>query len=79
MFDILAKEKQRLEQTKHNLKAAHKYSKMQVSQAKANTKSFMSSPAGIGTAFAAGAVKGATADIPTPPASLIFTLASEFL
>lgn len=79
MFDVLGKEKQRLEQTKRNLAAAQKYSRMQMQQAKTHTKSFLSSPAGIGTAFAAGAVKGATADVPTPPASLLFAVASEFL
>lgn len=79
MFDLLGKEKQRLEQSKLNLVVAQKYSKMQMEQATTQTKSFLSSPLGLGSAFAAGAVKGATSDVPIPPASLIFTLASEFL
>jgi hypothetical protein len=50
-----------------------------LAQAKTTTRNYLSSPAGIGTVFAAGAIKGATSDVPHPPASLIFSLASEFL
>ena len=79
MLDFLKKEKQSLEQCKTNLDVAQKYSSMQMEKAKLKTKSFLSSPAGIGSAFAAGAVKGALSDVPVPPVSLVLGLASEFL
>lgn len=79
MFNIMGKEKQRLEQTKRNLVVSQDYYDMCLKQAQDQSKAFMSSPAGIGSAFAAGALKGATADVPTPPASMLFNLASRFL
>ena len=74
MFDPLKKEKASLEQARTNAELAKKYSKRQFKNAKSKSRSFLSSPTGIASMFAAGAVNGATSDVPKPPLSIILSM-----
>lgn len=74
MFDPLKKERAKLLQASINAELARKYSKRQLENAKSKSKSFISSPTGIAGMFVAGSIKGASTDVPKPPASIILSL-----
>jgi hypothetical protein len=79
MFDPLKKQKAKLQQAKINAELADKYSKRQLENAQSKSKSFISSPTGIAGMFVAGSIKGATADVPKPPASIILSMLLKLL
>ncbi|WP_158972472.1 hypothetical protein [Paraglaciecola sp. L3A3] len=60
MYDFMQVEKAQLAQAKTHAEVARKYSQRCMTSAQEKTKSFASSPAGIATAFSAGAFQGAT-------------------
>ncbi|MEP1445001.1 MAG: hypothetical protein ABJK37_02645 [Paraglaciecola sp.] len=74
MFDPLNKHKAKLQQAKTNAELANKYSKRQLVKARTQSESFISSPTGITSMFVAGAIKGATAEVPKPPASIFLSM-----
>lgn len=74
MFDLLKKEKAKLQQAKINAELAKKYSARQFEKAKSTSKSFVSSPTGIAGMFVAGSIKGAVSDVPKAPSSLIISM-----
>lgn len=74
MFDPLKKHKAKLQQAKTNAELANKYSRRQLATARSKSESFISSPTGIASMFVAGSIKGATAEVPKPPASIFLSM-----
>tara|TARA_R110000751_G_scaffold307911_2_gene435223 strand:- start:36742 stop:36990 length:249 start_codon:yes stop_codon:yes gene_type:complete len=74
VFDPMKKQKLKLQQASVNANLAKQYSIRQLENAKSKSESFISSPTGIASMFVAGSIKGATTDVPKPPASIILSM-----
>lgn len=60
MFDLLSKEKEKVDDAKLSLAVCRTEAKLSVHKAKTLTTDFVHSPTGLGGAFLLGSLKGAT-------------------
>lgn len=78
MFDPLSKHKNKVAQAKVHLALSEKYQARRISEAKNKTERLISSPKGLGGAFALGCFASVTVD-KKPPASSILSSLIKFM
>lgn len=74
MFDPLSKQKQKVAQAKVHLALSEKYRTRRINDAKNKTERFISSPKGLGSAFALGCLTGVTSNTKSPTSILLSSL-----